>query len=68
MEHTPTLHAPDLPSAVLDAGLSLEEFEQALLQRAVQRADGNLAAAARLLGITRPQLDYRLKKAERQGG
>lgn len=68
VEHTPTLHAPDLPSAVLDAGLSLEEFEQALLQRAVQRADGNLAAAARLLGITRPQLDYRLKKAERQGG
>ncbi|HNC62336.1 MAG TPA: helix-turn-helix domain-containing protein, partial [Rhodocyclaceae bacterium] len=28
----------------------------------VARAEGNLAGAARLLGITRPQLSYRLKK------
>jgi len=27
----------------------------------VQRAGGNLSAAARTLGITRPQLVYRLK-------
>jgi transcriptional regulator with PAS, ATPase and Fis domain len=54
--------ARDLPRAVLDSGIDLESFEQALLQRAVERADGNLAAAARLLGITRPQLTYRLKK------
>jgi DNA-binding NtrC family response regulator/predicted hydrocarbon binding protein len=40
---------------------SLDEIELALLQRAVQRTKGNLAAAARLLGITRPQLVYRLK-------
>ena len=52
----------DLPKAVLDSGVDLESFEQSLLQRAVERADGNLAAAARLLGITRPQLTYRLKK------
>lgn len=52
----------DLPRAVLDSGIDLEAFEQALLHRAVERADGNLAAAARLLGITRPQLTYRLKK------
>lgn len=54
--------AADLPRAVLDSGIDLESFEQALLNRAVERADGNLAAAARLLGITRPQLTYRLKK------
>ena len=54
--------ARDLPRAVLDSGIDLESFEQALLQRAVERAQGNLAAAARLLGITRPQLTYRLKK------
>ena len=32
------------------------------MQMAMQRAEGNLSAAARLLGITRPQLAYRLKK------
>ena len=48
--------------ALLDAGIPLEDFEQTLLRRAVERANGNLAAAARLLGMTRPQLNYRLKK------
>ncbi len=52
----------DLPGAVLDAGINLEAFEQTLLERAVERANGNLAAAARLLGMTRPQLTYRLRK------
>jgi DNA-binding transcriptional LysR family regulator len=33
-----------------------------VLHRAVERAKGNLSAAARLLGLTRPQLSYRLKK------
>lgn len=28
----------------------------------VKKADGNLSRAARMLGITRPQLAYRLKK------
>ncbi|BCQ26808.1 sigma 54-interacting transcriptional regulator [Caballeronia sp. NK8] len=40
---------------------SLDDIETALLRSAVQRADGNLSAAARTLGITRPQLVYRLK-------
>lgn len=47
---------------MLESGVSLEAFEQSLLQRAVERANGNLAAAARLLGMTRPQLNYRIKK------
>jgi DNA-binding NtrC family response regulator len=41
--------------------VSLEEIETALLKSAVRVAEGNLAAAARRLGITRPQLVYRLK-------
>jgi len=41
--------------------ISLEEIETALLKSAVRVAEGNLAAAARSLGITRPQLVYRLK-------
>ena len=41
--------------------VSLDEIEALLLKRAVERANGNVAAAARLLGITRPQMVYRLK-------
>lgn len=40
---------------------SLDDIETALLKSAVERAQGNLSAAARMLGITRPQLVYRLK-------
>jgi len=47
---------------LLDTAFDLNEFEQQLLDLAVQRADGNLARAARSLGITRRQLDYRLKR------
>lgn len=43
--------------------LSLDALEDALLHEAVRRADGNLAAAARALGITRPQLSYRLQRS-----
>ena len=44
-----------------DTGVSLDEIESVLLKKAVQRTNGNLAAAARRLGITRAQLVYRLK-------
>ena len=43
--------------------LSLEDVEHRLLKEAVERADGNLAAAARSLGLTRAQLAYRLRSA-----
>ena len=41
--------------------VSLDDIETALLKKAVEHAHGNLAAAARMLGITRPQMVYRLK-------
>jgi DNA-binding NtrC family response regulator len=40
---------------------SLDDIETLLLKSAVARVQGNLSAAARVLGITRPQLVYRLK-------
>ena len=47
-----------------DAGtVSLPSLERRLMDEAVVRAGGNLAAAARLLGLTRAQLAYRLKAA-----
>jgi transcriptional regulator with GAF, ATPase, and Fis domain len=40
-----------------------------LLQEAMERSNGNCAGAARQLGLTRPQLSYRLKKlAEQEKG
>jgi transcriptional regulator with GAF, ATPase, and Fis domain len=43
-------------------GLSLDNLEEALINEAVRRHEGNLAAAARSLGITRPQLSYRFAR------
>ncbi|MEW7991730.1 MAG: sigma 54-interacting transcriptional regulator [Candidatus Thiodiazotropha sp.] len=53
-----------LASQVIDQSTSLEEMETLLLETAVKKANGNLSQAARILGITRPQLAYRLKKRE----
>ncbi|MGM9486674.1 sigma 54-interacting transcriptional regulator [Ideonella sp. YS5] len=43
--------------------LSLDELERRLLKEAEQAEKGNLAAAARRLGLTRAQFAYRLEKA-----
>jgi len=43
-------------------GLSLDALEDGLIEEAVTRASGNLSAAARALGLTRPQLSYRLQR------
>ena len=52
----------DLIDALLGQDIDLPALESALIEEAVARNHGNLAAAARLLGITRPQLSYRLAK------
>ena len=46
------------------SGLTLDALEDALIREAVARAGGNLAAAARALGLTRPQLSYRLSRLQ----
>ena len=53
-----------LCNQIIAAGIGLDSLEQTLIQHAVKEAKGNLSGAARLLGITRPQLNYRLKKKE----
>ena len=45
-----------------DSGLSLEAVERALLVRALEKASGNQSAAARLLGVSRDTLRYRMDK------
>ena len=62
----PSAQDDDLSARILDSGSSLEEIEARVLDHAVARARGNLSEAARLLGLTRPQLAYRQKR--RTGG
>ena len=45
-------------------GLSLDEAELSFVKQAIQRSGGNQTRAAELLGISRDQLRYRLKKLE----
>ena len=44
----------------LPEGLTLDQYEQELIREALRRADGNKSQAARLLGLTRNALRYRL--------
>jgi DNA-binding NtrC family response regulator len=46
----------------LPEGMSLEEHEQNLIREALRRASGNKSQAARLLGLTRNALRYRLSQ------
>jgi transcriptional regulator with GAF, ATPase, and Fis domain len=44
----------------LPEGMSLDQYEQELIKNALTKADGNKSQAARLLGLTRNALRYRL--------
>jgi DNA-binding NtrC family response regulator len=44
----------------LPEGMSLDTFEQELIKNTLKKADGNKSQAARMLGITRNALRYRL--------
>jgi two-component system, NtrC family, response regulator AtoC len=45
-------------------GISLDEAELSFVRQAIERSSGNQTRAAELLGISRDQLRYRLKKLE----
>jgi DNA-binding NtrC family response regulator len=47
---------------LLEEGFDLPAWERDILQRALDKSDGNVTRAAKLLGLTRATLDYRLKK------
>jgi DNA-binding NtrC family response regulator len=44
----------------LPDGMTLDQYEQEIIREALRRADGNKSQAARLLGLTRNALRYRL--------
>jgi len=56
--------APTLPAGVVP----LDEMEREMVARAMKASADNQTRAAQLLGVTRDQLRYRLKKFEMRGG
>jgi len=54
----------DWASRIIAEGISIEVLEQQLMLKAMQMAEQNVSKAARLLGLSRPALAYRLKKSD----
>ena len=54
-----------LADELLESMPSFEQIETLLVQRAMERAGGNLSAAARLLHLRRGQMEYRIKKRDK---
>jgi len=58
--------APKARAAAVDSflpeGMTLDQFEQSIIKEALHRANGNKSQAARLLGLTRNALRYRLSQ------
>jgi DNA-binding NtrC family response regulator len=52
------------PFVLPEEGVDLEQVERSLIAQAMDRAQGNQSAAARLLGISRYALRYRLEKMD----
>lgn len=57
----PSLSDDDLCERILASGRSILDVETKLLDFAVARAHGNLSEAARLLGLSRAKMAYRIK-------
>ncbi len=57
-----------LSEAVFNGTMTLDQVEAMLLETAVDKARGNLSSAARMLGLSRAQLAYRLKRLHEGGG
>lgn len=63
LSDTPNMNTQEnIIDQLLDQNFSFEEFEQDMIQQALKRCEYNISKAARLLGISRATLDYRLKK------
>ena len=59
--------ARSLCDLVCDGVMTLDQVEAMLLEAAMDKARGNLSSAARMLGLSRPQLAYRVKRLYETG-
>jgi two-component system, NtrC family, response regulator AtoC len=60
----PAAEAPGAGGRLPPTGLSLADSERAMIERALSEANGNQTKAARLLGISRDTLRYRMAKSK----
>ena len=60
LENAPSRRQQTGEPGFLPEGMTLDQYEQELIREALKRADGNKSQAARLLGLTRNALRYRL--------
>jgi DNA-binding NtrC family response regulator len=60
LENAPRPRGVQSDSHFLPEGLTLDQYEQEIIREALRRADGNKSQAARMLGLTRNALRYRL--------
>jgi DNA-binding NtrC family response regulator len=56
--------AGGFPADIPDEGVNLDQLERRLILRALEKAAGNVTRAARLLGLSRRTLQYRLEKIQ----
>ncbi len=56
------VHCPDNEPSLPEGGIVFEEWERSMLQKALEKAAGNVAEAARLLGMTYRTFQYRAQK------
>ena len=59
--HAPLVHNT-MPFQIPPEGLDLEQLNKDLIAQALQRSRGNKSQAAKLLGLSRPTLIYRIDK------
>ncbi len=57
----------DAPFAPADGDLNLERMERRFIEQALRRSDHNVSQAARLLGVSRDTLRYRLERLGLRG-
>ena len=63
-----TAAASSQTQPLLPEGETLEHWEQMMIKEAMRRANGNKSQAARMLGLTRNALRYRLSQMGMDGG
>ncbi|MEZ0228446.1 MAG: sigma-54-dependent transcriptional regulator [Planctomycetota bacterium] len=52
----------DIVGRVLESGISIDDLERELIKKALTQTSGNVSQAARLIGLTRRTLQYRMEK------
>lgn len=63
VQATDAQSAADWVTQIFEMNVSLEAVEEQLMRRAMELAQQNVSQAARILGLSRPALAYRLKKS-----